>query len=106
MSDGQIDQMPLKNLAGAVSVGIVNGENLLDLDYTEDSNASIDMNVIGTDTGQFVEIQASAEKSPLVKNKFLQLLDLAETGIKKIILSQKEFLKKKSPLFIAYNHED
>jgi len=106
MSDGQIDQMPLKNLAGAVSVGIVNGENLLDLDYTEDSNASIDMNVIGTDTGQFVEIQASAEKSPLVKNKFLQLLDLAETGIKKIILSQKAFLKKKSPLFIAYNHED
>jgi ribonuclease PH len=106
MDDDQIDQMPLKNLAGAVSVGIVNGESLLDLDYIEDSNASIDMNVIGTDTGHFVEIQASAEKSPLAKNKFHELLDLAEKGIKEIIRSQRELLKKKSPLFIAYNHEE
>jgi ribonuclease PH len=106
MDDHKIDQMPLKNLAGAVSVGIVNGKSLLDLDYKEDSNASIDMNVIGTDIGHFVEIQASAEKSPLDKSKFHELLDLAEKGIKKIIKSQKELLKEKSPLFIAYNHEE
>ncbi|MFW6139925.1 MAG: ribonuclease PH [Acidobacteriota bacterium] len=104
MEDEKIDQMPLRNLAGAVSVGIVKGENLLDLDYIEDSNASIDMNVIGTDMGHFVEIQASAEKSPLPKNNFHELLDLAEKGIKEIINSQKNLLKEKSPLFIAYNH--
>jgi ribonuclease PH len=106
MKDEKIDQMPLKNLAGAVSVGIVNGEVLLDLDYMEDSNASLDMNVIGTDTGCFVEIQASAEKAPFVKQKFNRLLDLAEQGIKEIVHKQKDFLKKKSPLFIAYNHEE
>jgi len=106
LDDNQIDQMPLKNLAGAVSVGIVNGENLLDLDYTEDSSASVDMNVIGTDEGHFVEIQGSAEKSPFAKNKFHELLDLAEKGIKEIIEAQKELLKNKSPLFIAYNHKE
>jgi ribonuclease PH len=106
MDDEKIEQMPLKNLAGAVSVGIVNGESLLDLDYAEDSHASIDMNVIGTDTGHFVEIQASAEKSPIMKNKFHELLDLAEKGIKEIVQEQKKLLKNKSPLFIAYNHEE
>ncbi|MBD3413176.1 MAG: ribonuclease PH [Candidatus Aminicenantes bacterium] len=106
MKDEKIAQMPLRHLAGAVSVGIVNGENLLDLDYKEDSSASLDMNVIGTDTGYFVEIQASAEKSPFVKPKFNTLLDLAEKGIKEIVQKQKDFLKKKSPLFIAYNHEE
>ncbi len=106
LKDEKIKQMPLKNLAGAVSVGILDGESLLDLDYTEDSNASVDMNVIGTDTGGFVEIQASAEKSPFLKENFRLLLDLAEKGIKEIIQSQKDFLKQKSPLFIAYNHEE
>jgi len=106
LDENQIKQMPLKNLAGAVSVGVVNEECLLDLDYREDSNASIDMNVIGTDTGHFVEIQASAEKSPFAKEKFHELLDIAEKGITEIVQSQKQILKNKSPLFIAYNHKE
>jgi len=53
-----------------------------------------------------VEIQASAEKSPFVKKKFNELLDMAEKGITEIVQYQKEILKNKSPLFIAYNHRE
>jgi ribonuclease PH len=95
--------MPLKNLAGAVSVGIVSDEILLDLDYREDSNAAIDMNVVSTDTGRLVEIQASAEQRPFHKEEFNTLLQLAERGIKELIQLQKAVLKEKSMLFMAYD---
>ncbi len=98
-----IDQMPMKHLAGAVSVGIVNGELLLDLDYEEDSQAEMDMNVVETDSDRIVEIQASAEKNTFSKKKFNALLSLAEKGIKELIDIQKSTLKQQSPLFIAYN---
>jgi len=97
-----IDHMPLKHLAAAISVGIVDGELLCDLDYAEDSNAEIDMNVVETDTGEIIEIQAAAEKTPFTKEKFDSLLELASNGIKELIMLQKEILKKKSLLFMAY----
>jgi ribonuclease PH len=104
MMDNQvIEQMPLKHLVSAVSVGIVEGNLLLDLDYIEDSNAGTDMNVVETDSGQIVEIQATAEKAPFTKKEFDSLLDLAEKGIQTLISAQREVLKKKSPLFMAYN---
>ncbi len=103
MDNHVIDQMPLKHLVSAVSVGIVEGNMLLDLDYIEDSNAEIDMNVVETDSGQIVEIQATAEKTPFTKKEFNALLDLADNGIQTLITAQREVLKQKSPLFMAYN---
>ncbi len=103
MDKGALAAMPLKNLAGAVSVGIVSDEILLDLDYREDSNAEMDMNVVSTDTGQLVEIQASAEQRPFRKEEFNALLQLAEEGIKELIREQTAVLKEKSMLFMAYD---
>jgi ribonuclease PH len=97
-----IDRFPLQHLVAAVSVGIVGGHPLLDLDYSEDSAAEIDMNVVQTDRGQLVEVQASAEKNPFSRKELLQLFRLADRGRKEIIEIQKKLLKKKSPLFIAY----
>jgi ribonuclease PH len=102
MDKGTIDQMPLKNLVSAVSVGMVEGNFFLDLDYREDSSADIDMNVVKTDTGKIVEIQATAEKTPFTKKDFNTLLSLADKGINELFLAQKEILKQKSLLFMAY----
>ena len=102
MDENIIDQMPLKYLVSGVSVGIVEGEVLLDLDYIEDAKAEIDMNVVETEKGQLVEIQATAEKKPFSKKELSTLLSLADKGIKELIQVQKEVLKKKSLLFMAY----
>ena len=102
MEEKIIDQMPLKHLVSAVSVGRVEGEMMLDLDYSEDSNAEIDMNVVETDTGQIVEVQVTAEKKPFSRNELNSLLDLADKGVKELIQIQKELLRKKSLLFMAY----
>lgn len=102
MEEEIIDEMPLKHLVSAVSVGIVEGEMLLDLDYNEDSNADIDMNVVETDTGEIVEVQVTAEKKPFSRKELNSLLDLSHQGIKELIQVQKDVLKKKSLLFMAY----
>lgn len=97
-----IDTLPLKHLVSGISVGIVDGEILLDLDYSEDSTAEIDMNVAKTDNGQLVEVQATAEKDPFSIKEMNTLLNLADKGIKELIQAQKNVLKKKSLLFMAY----
>jgi ribonuclease PH len=97
-----IDRMPLHHLVAGISVGIVKGEALLDLDYGEDSAAETDMNVVQTDRGQLLEIQATAEKEPFSRHSLNALLRLADLGISEIIQIQKEVLKKKSLLFMAY----
>lgn len=102
MEEGLIAQMPLEHLVSAVSVGMVGGETLLDLDYSEDSSAEIDMNVVESDTGELVEVQVTAEKKPFSRKDLNSLLDLAHKGIKNIIQIQKDVLKKKSLLFMAY----
>jgi ribonuclease PH len=102
MDAGTIKQMPLKGLVSAVSVGVVDGRKLLDLDYSEDSNADVDMNVVETDAGQIVEIQATAEKKPFTRKDFNTLLKLADKGIEELIQTQREVLKKKSLMFMAY----
>lgn len=106
MEEKIISQMPLKNLVAAVSVGIIDGENRLDLDYREDSNADIDMNVVETDSGKIVEIQATAEKRPFSWKEFDQLTKLASSGIRELIAIQKQVLKTKSMLFIAYGQSN
>jgi len=100
-----IDAMPLHHLVAGVSVGIVNGEPLLDLDYAEDSSAETDMNVVQTDRGQLLEVQATAEKNPFSRSLLERLLRLADKGIEEIIQAQKDVLKKKSLLFMAYGYK-
>lgn len=97
-----LETMPLRHLVGAVSVGIVDGEALCDLDYIEDSGAETDMNVVETDRGQLLEVQATAERAPFSRNQLDSLLKLADVAISDLIQIQKDVLKKKSLLFMAY----
>lgn len=91
----QISEIPIKDFVAAVSVGYVNGEQLLDLCYEEDSAASIDMNVVMTASGQFIEVQATGEQSPFDRQVLDNLIDLAKQGIEKIIDIQKSVLLNK-----------
>jgi ribonuclease PH len=83
---------PLKEACAAVSVGIVDALPLLDLDYSEDSRAEVDMNVVMTSSGRFVEVQGTAEGMPFSKNELDELLSLAEHGIAGILDAQAEAL--------------
>lgn len=87
---------PIRKFLCATSVGIVGEEKLLDLCYEEDSIARVDMNVIGTDDGEFVEIQGTGEEAPFNRAELNELLDLAEKGIKQMIQLQKDCLKMDS----------
>lgn len=84
---------PIRKFVCATSVGIVGEEKLLDLCYEEDSNAKVDMNIIGTDDGQFVEIQGTGEEAPFIRSELNEILDLGEKGIKQMIQLQKDCLK-------------
>jgi ribonuclease PH len=76
-----LDALPLNGTVAAVSVGVVNGRALCDLDYGEDSNAEVDANVVMTGDGGLVEVQATAERAPLSRTSLDELLALAEMGI-------------------------
>ena len=76
----------------AVSVGLVDGEALLDLDYSEDSRADVDFNVVGTDAGTFVEVQGTAEGRPFDRAAMDELLDLAASGLGRLFTAQAEVL--------------
>jgi len=88
----RIETIPIKDFVAAVSVGIVDGKKVLDLDYTEDFSASVDMNVVKTASGKFVEIQGTAEKDPFDDKQLTGLLALADKGIKELIAAQKKAL--------------
>ena len=85
--------MPLKDYVAAVSVGMVGGETLLDLDYAEDSNAEVDMNVVMTGSGELVEIQATAEGQTFTLERMNELIAVARGGIEKLLEVQKDILK-------------
>ncbi|OCG58610.1 MULTISPECIES: ribonuclease PH [unclassified Gilliamella] len=92
VAEGKIKQNPIKSLVAAVSVGIVDGQALCDLEYIEDSNAETDMNVVMTDDGRIIEIQGTAEGEPFSHEELLTLLGLAKNGIAAIIDAQKQAL--------------
>ena len=92
MKNNIIGKTPIKDFVAAISVGIVDGEPLLDLSYAEDSTAEVDMNIVMTGSGKFIEVQGTAESMPFDKEQFQRLLELAESGIKKIIAIQKSVL--------------
>jgi ribonuclease PH len=89
---GLIKTSPLKQMIAAVSVGIYEGEAVLDLDYPEDSNAETDMNVVMTEQGGFIEVQGTAEGVPYCREELDKLLALAASGIKSLVSKQKAAL--------------
>ncbi len=93
MAEGRITEWPLLSPVAAVSVGIVNGEPLLDLCYTEDSAAEVDMNVILNAQGRFVELQGTGEEATFSEDELATLLKLARKGLTEIFAAQENALK-------------
>ncbi|MFZ7130291.1 ribonuclease PH [Avibacterium avium] len=92
MEKGVLKTNPIKGLVAAISVGIVEGEAVCDLEYVEDSNAETDMNVVMTDDGRMIEVQGTAEGEPFSHEELLTLLDLAKQGCEVIFNAQREAL--------------
>ena len=90
-------RFPLRDYVAAISVGIVGGETLLDLDYVEDSNAGMDMNVVMTGAGQLVEVQATAEGRPYSVENLNQLLEVARPAIQTLLALQRSILRIELP---------
>jgi ribonuclease PH len=91
-AQGLVKNDPLRDFVAAVSVGIVGGQPVLDLDYDEDSSCDTDMNVVMTGAGHFVEVQGTAEGAPFTRAQMGSLLDLATTGIAELIRLQRSAL--------------
>ncbi len=89
---GEIAVSPLRDHVAAISVGLVNGEAVLDLDYAEDSNCDTDMNVVMTGEGGIVEVQGTAEGAAFSRDQLNALLDLAQSGIAQLVRLQREAL--------------
>lgn len=87
---GIISTIPVQDYVAATSVGVVDGARLLDLAYEEDSRAEVDMNVVMTGGGRYVEVQGTAEALPFGRESLIEMLDLAETGIRRLIDFQRE----------------
>lgn len=92
MEEGKIKTNPIKDYMAAISVGVVNGEPLLDLDYEEDYKASTDMNVVMTGGGKYVELQGTAEEEPFGQEELDELIKLAASGVQLLVEKQKEVL--------------
>lgn len=90
--DGIILEVPIRDYVAAISVGKVNGNLLLDLCYEEDSKAQVDMNIIMTGSGKFIEIQGTAEREPFSKEEMDSMLGLAKIGIEELFAAQKKLV--------------
>ncbi|MBD1371821.1 ribonuclease PH [Hazenella sp. IB182357] len=98
VKNGTIAKMPVSDFLAATSVGIVKGEPCLDLCYQEDSNADVDMNLVMTGSGAFIEIQGTGEEAPFTADQLSQLLALAQKGTAELIQMQKEALGENAKL--------
>lgn len=92
VEEGTLSENPLRGFVAAVSVGRLEGHYLLDLNYVEDSQTELDLNVIMTSDGEFCEIQGGGEEATFSRTELLQCLDIAEIGIRNIIEEQKKVL--------------
>ncbi len=92
MSEGKITRNPIKNQVAAISCGIINEEIFIDLDYEEDSNATVDGNFVLTDNKEIIEIQSSSEQKPISKCNFLKMYELVENNIEIIFKKQRDTL--------------
>jgi len=93
-----VRRIPLKDYVAAISVGMVGREVLLDLDYIEDSNAEVDMNVVMTGSNQLVEVQATAEGHAFTLDELMQLVEIARPGIQELLALQQSILKLNLPV--------
>jgi ribonuclease PH len=87
---GVISKVPVQDYVAATSIGVVHGVPMLDLAYDEDSKAEVDMNVVKTGNGRFIEVQGTAEGQPFGRDVLNELLDLADAGIRELIALQRE----------------
>jgi len=95
-TNGRIPSLPLKDFVAATSVGVVDGQAVLDLCYAEDSIADVDMNVIMTGGGKFVEVQGTAEDSPFDRTQLDAMLRLASAGIQELVALQRRLLAERA----------
>ena len=89
---GEIEENPIIEPVAAVSVGIIKGQIMLDVDYSEDSTADADANIVMTESGKILEFQTTSEEAPFTRGDMIKVLDLGEKGIQDIIKIQKECL--------------
>ena len=92
ISQGKITKNPIKSQVAAISCGIINDEIFIDLDYNEDSNATVDGNFVLTDNKEIIEIQSSSEQKPISKSNFLKMYELVEDNIEIIFKKQRDIL--------------
>ncbi len=90
--EGKISKIPVRDYVAATSVGILNDTLMLDLCYEEDSKAEVDMNVVMTGSGEFIEIQGTAERNPFSKDKMDKMLDFAKKGIEDLFSIQRKLV--------------
>ena len=93
---GAVEQAPVVDSVAAVSVGAVDGKILLDLNYAEDSRAEVDMNVVMTGSGKFIEVQGTAESLPFTKSKLDRMTDIASQGIRELLKIQDGVLAERT----------
>lgn len=86
--DGKLSVLPLSDHVAAISVGIVGGTALLDLEYAEDSRADVDMNIVKTGAGLFIEVQGTAESGPFSGEQMATMMELAGAGIERLVAAQ------------------
>jgi ribonuclease PH len=88
----KIDIVPVRDFVAAVSVGIIDGQVMLDLDYIEDSRAEVDMNIVRTGSGRFIEIQGTAESNPFTQEQMTEMVNMANRGIEQLVTLQRQIL--------------
>jgi ribonuclease PH len=93
IKEGVLKENPIQHMVASISVGIYQGVPVLDLDYAEDSNAETDMNVVMDETGEFIEIQGTAEGKTFSMDEMMAMTELAKNGIAEIIIHQKQALE-------------
>lgn len=94
MDQGYLTRLPFQERVAAISVGVVRNEELLDLCYEEDVQAAVDMNVVMTDRGRFVEVQGTAESAPFSRERLNRLIDLAQGGLEQIFKLQAQAVEQ------------
>ncbi|SJZ68461.1 ribonuclease PH [Selenihalanaerobacter shriftii] len=96
----KINEMPVESMVAATSVGITDGEPLLDLRYQEDSTAQVDLNLVMTEEGKIIEVQGTGEENPFSRKEMDRFLELGEKGVKELVKYQKEALGDRVELLL------
>ncbi len=92
VEEKKLAELPIKKLVAAVSVGVVDGVAVLDLNYEEDKEVSVDLNLVATEDGAFVEVQGAGEEATFTHDELLQMLSLGQKGIADLIAAQRQIL--------------